>query len=121
MPEADLVVVDQECTSTDFDDLVRSATPTEEESAMTSVIFAAEIFPEGNVYVGLCRELGVSSFGDSPDQAGASLKEAVGTFLEGCRILGTLTDVLEESGFEMTDGTWRLREPVKMHEIATVP
>ena len=88
---------------------------------MTSVIFTAEIFPEGSVYVGLCRELDVSSFGDSPDEAGASLKEAVGTFLEGCGILGTLTDVLEESGFEMIDGTWRLREPVTADEVATVP
>ena len=71
---------------------------------MTSVIFTAEIFPEGNVYVSLCRELDVSSFGDSPDEARASLQEAVGTFLEGCDLPGTLTDVLEESGFETSPG-----------------
>lgn len=88
---------------------------------MTSVIFTAEIFPEGDVYVGLCRELDVSSFGDSPDEAKASLHEAVETFLEGCELLGTLTDVLEESGFEMTDGAWRLRKRLTMREVATVP
>lgn len=88
---------------------------------MKSVIFTAEIFPEGNVYVGLCRELDVSSFGDSPDEARASLQEAVGTFLEGCELLGTLTDVLEESGFEMTDGAWRLHRRVTVREVATVP
>ena len=31
---------------------------------MTSVVFTGEIFPEGDRYVGLCRELDVSSFGD---------------------------------------------------------
>ena len=88
---------------------------------MTSVIFTGEIFPEGNVYVGVCRELDVSSFGDSPDDARASLQEAVEMFLEGCELLGTLTDVLHESGFEMVDGTWRLRKRMTVREVATVP
>ena len=87
---------------------------------MTSVIFTAEIFPEGDVYVGLCRELDVSSFGDSPDEAKASLQEAVETFLEGCGLLGTLRDVLEESGFEKTGGAWRLRKRMTVREVATV-
>jgi len=88
---------------------------------MTSVVFTGEIFPEGERYVGLCRELDVSSFGDSPEDAKESLQEAVATFLEGCDLLGTLTDVLEESGFEMTDGAWRLRERTMVREVATVP
>ena len=98
---------------------------------MTSVIFTGEIFSEGNRYVGLCRELDVSSFGDSPEldvssfgdspDARASLQEAVATFLEGCELLGTLTDVLEESGFEMSDGAWHLRKRITVNEVATVP
>ena len=68
---------------------------------MTRVEYKAEVFPEGNCFVGLCRELDVSSFGDSPEDAKASLQEAVEAFLEGCEILGTLTEVLEESGFEL--------------------
>ena len=51
---------------------------------MTSVVFTGEIFLEGDHHVGLCRELDVSSFGDSPEDAMASLQEAVVTFLEGC-------------------------------------
>ena len=88
---------------------------------MTTVIFTGEIFSEGNGYVGLCRELDVSSFGDSPDDARASLQEAVATFLEGCELLGTLVDVLEESGFEMSDGAWHLRKRITVNEVATVP
>ena len=34
----------------------------------------------------------------------ASLQEAMEAFLEGCEILGTLAEVLEESGFELSEG-----------------
>ena len=49
----------------------------------------------------------MSSFGQSPEEARDSLHEAVVTFLQGCDLLGTLTDVLEEAGFEMADGAMR--------------
>ena len=68
---------------------------------MTTVIYKAEIFREGDCFVGLCRELDVSSFGDTPDDAKASLQEAIEAFLDGCRHLGTLDDVLAESGFSI--------------------
>ena len=76
--------------------------------SMTKVIYKAEIFPEGDCFVGLCRELDVSSFGDSPEDARESLQEAVEAFLEGCEILGTLVEVLEESGFYLNDAKWQL-------------
>ena len=72
--------------------------------SMTKVIYKAEIFPEGDCFVGLCRELDVSSFGDSPEDAKSSLQEAVEAFLEGCETLGTLVEVLEESGLEVQVG-----------------
>ena len=43
---------------------------------MTKVIYKAEVFAEGDCFVGLCRELDVSSLGDSPEDARASLQEA---------------------------------------------
>lgn len=73
----------------------------------TSIVCTGEIFSAGGRYVGLCRELNVSSFGHSPEDARDSLHEAVVTFLQGCDLLGTLTDVLEEAGFEMVDGVMR--------------
>ena len=65
---------------------------------MTKVMYKAEIFAEGDCFVGYCRELDVSSFGDTPEGAKASLQEAVELFLEGCEYLRTLDDVLVESG-----------------------
>ena len=87
---------------------------------MTKVIYRAEIFPEGDCYVGLCRELDVSSFGDSPEDAGNSLQEAVELFLEGCEDMGTLDDVLEESGFYKVNGEWKLRKRISENKVATV-
>ncbi len=85
---------------------------------MTKVIYNAEIFAEGDCYVGLCRELDVSSFGDTSEEAKDSLHEAVEAFLEGCGYLGTLDEVLEESGFEKIDGTWKLRERITESKVA---
>ncbi|MBI5115494.1 type II toxin-antitoxin system HicB family antitoxin [Candidatus Poribacteria bacterium] len=55
---------------------------------------------ESDLYVGLCPELNVSSYGDTPEEARESLKEAVSLFLEECEHMGTLKDILEEAGFE---------------------
>ena len=46
---------------------------------------------------------------------GAGGRWAVDERYEGrrcLRLLGTLTDVLEEAGFEMADGAWHLRNEV---------
>ena len=84
------------------------------------LIYRAEVFKEGDAYVGLCRELDVSSFGDDPEDAMDSLREAVEAFLEGCEHLGTLEEVLKESGFELNGDAWRLRERISKDAIATV-
>ena len=62
-----------------------------------------------------CRVLGKVR-----DDAKTSLQEAVEAFLEGCEILGTLVEVLEESGFYLNDGKWQLRERITVSEVATV-
>ena len=49
-----------------------------------------------------------------------SLHEAVEAFLEGCEYLGTLEDVLDESGFERTGDTWKLRERISEDKGATI-
>jgi len=77
-----------------------------------------EIFKEGDVYVALSPELNVSSFGETIDEAKESIKEAIEAFLEECREMGTLDDVLEESGFLRVENTWQLRRPVAEENFA---
>jgi predicted RNase H-like HicB family nuclease len=62
--------------------------------------------------VAVSPELNVSSFGDTVEEARESLREAVDAFIEECREMGTLEEVLEEAGFSRTDGNWQPRRPV---------
>ena len=87
---------------------------------MTKVKYRAEIFPDDGCFVGFCRELDVSSFGDTVEDASRSLQEAVEVFLEGCKELGTLDDVLSELGFDKFGDTWKLRERVTEDRVAAV-
>jgi predicted RNase H-like HicB family nuclease len=77
-----------------------------------------EIFKEDDVYVALSPELNVSSFGETIDEAKESIKEAIEGFLEECREMGTLDEVLEESGFLRVENTWQSRRPVAEEKLA---
>lgn len=77
-----------------------------------------EIFKEGDVYTALSPELNISSFGETIDEVKASIKEAVEAFIEECALMGTLEEVLEESGFIKVNDLWILRKPVAEEELA---
>lgn len=75
-----------------------------------------DYFKEDGMIVALCPQLQVSSFGDTLQEAEISIREAIELFFEGCKSLGTLEDVLEESGFRKSNGKWVQRKPVKTTE-----
>ena len=77
-----------------------------------------EIFKEGDSYVALSPELNVSSFGETVEEARKSIKEAIEAFVEECEKMGTLHDVLEESGFSKSNDSWESRRPVAEEELA---
>jgi predicted RNase H-like HicB family nuclease len=79
---------------------------------MAKITFRAEILREDGLYVGLCPELNVSSFGETVEEARRSLHEAVEAFIEECEAMGTLEDVMSEAGFIKEHGTWVRRKPV---------
>jgi len=76
------------------------------------VLFKVEVYREGDLYVGICPELEVSSFGETPEGAKTSLREAVEGFLEECEAMGTFDEVVEEAGFEKKDEQWLPRQPI---------
>lgn len=53
----------------------------------------AVIWKEGKRYVSKCPELGVASFGPTPEKARAALEEAVGLFISNAKKLGLLKEV----------------------------
>jgi len=79
-----------------------------------------EVFKEGDVYVALSPELNVSSYGETIENAKASVKEAIEAFIEECETKGTLEEVLEEAGFVKIDDHWELRKPVSEESLAFV-
>jgi predicted RNase H-like HicB family nuclease len=91
-----------------------------EQRVMIRIVYRSEIFQEDDLRVGFCHDLDVSSFGDTPGDAQDSLKEAVEAFLEGCREIGSLDEVLTESGYVQNIGAWQLRERISEEVDATV-
>ena len=79
---------------------------------MPKITFRAEILREGDLYVSLCPELNVSSFGKTIEEARRSLHEAMEAFIEECEAMGTLEDIISEAGFIKKDDTWVSRKPV---------
>ena len=77
-----------------------------------------EVFKEGDVYVALSPELNVSSFGETIEDAKRSVQEAIEAFVEECERMGTLEDVLEESGFSKINDSWESRKPVAKEDLA---
>jgi predicted RNase H-like HicB family nuclease len=51
---------------------------------------SATVWAEGKYYVSKCPELGVTSFGPTPEKALRKLSEAVELYLENARLLGLL-------------------------------
>jgi predicted RNase H-like HicB family nuclease len=85
---------------------------------MSRITLEVKVFKEGDVYVAVCPELNVSSFGDDIDGAKNSLREALEAFLEECEVMGTLEEVLEEAGFVKEKDIWVLEEPVMEEKMA---
>ena len=70
---------------------------------MPVIEFDGIIFKEGGTYISYCPELDVSSCGNTIDEARKNLKIAVNLFIEEAEKMGTLRDILYESGYELKE------------------
>ena len=61
-----------------------------------------EIWKEGNMYVSYCPELDIPSCGKSVEEARKNLRQAILINMEECKKLGTLDQLLQETGFSET-------------------
>ncbi|MDX1521082.1 MAG: type II toxin-antitoxin system HicB family antitoxin [Anaerolineae bacterium] len=66
---------------------------------MLHIPYTSQLFEEDGQFVTVCPELNLSSYGDTPEKALASLQEIVTLFLEECQEMGTLEIILEEAGY----------------------
>ena len=65
-----------------------------------NISFTGEIFEEEGIFVAHCPELDLSSCGKNLAEAKKNLLEATRLFMEEALKMGTLKDVLEESGYD---------------------
>jgi predicted RNase H-like HicB family nuclease len=70
---------------------------------LQQIKFDGIIFKEGETFIAYSPKLDVSSCGNTIDEARKNLKIAVRLFLEEAEKMGTLEDILQESGYEKTD------------------
>ena len=82
-----------------------------------NIAFHVEIWKEGNVFIALASQLGVTSCGDSMEEARQNIQDAVAGFLKGAKKLGTLEEILEEAGFRKKKG-WEPPEILSFEKIA---
>lgn len=80
--------------------------------------YTAQLLKEGNTYVAHAPELDVSSCGDTPEEARRRLHEAVELFLEEAKRMGTLTNILEESGYRRMGDAWEPPEFIGFERTA---
>jgi predicted RNase H-like HicB family nuclease len=69
-----------------------------------------ELWKEGNMYVSYCPELDIASCGETIDQAKKNLGEVIQINLEEAQKMGTLENLLQEAGFDETQGIFSIRK-----------
>lgn len=77
---------------------------------MQEIKYTVHMFKEGGTYVAYVPELDVSSCGATDKEARKNIRDAVEGFIETCRDMGTLSKVLEESGYVREGDHWRSPE-----------
>jgi len=84
---------------------------------MQTIPYTVHIFKEGTAYVAYAPELDVSSCGASGEEARRNISEAVQAFVEASSEMGTLDEILEESGYQRDENGWRGPEFVSLDRL----
>jgi len=81
------------------------------------ISFTVHTFKEGKTFVAYVPELDLSSCGVTEEEARKKIRDAIRGFLETSSEMGTLTEILEEAGYEREGETWRAPEFVSLDRL----
>jgi len=84
------------------------------------IIVSEQIWKEGNMYTSYCPELDVASCGQTVDEARKNLREALEIFIEEISKLGTLEELLEEAGYDLSSKDEVLIKRKELIEFETI-
>jgi len=76
-------------------------------SSEISIEYTVYIWQEGNQFIAHAMPLDVMSSGPTPEAARKALDEAVRVFLFTLEDIGTTTEVLQECGYQLAQGSWK--------------
>jgi predicted RNase H-like HicB family nuclease len=89
-------------------------------SGTLNIEYSAQIWKDGNQYIAHAMPLDVISAGPTPEEARKALDEAVHLFLVTAADMGTLEEILQESGYEFRQGGWASPSWVAIERRSTV-
>jgi len=75
-------------------------------SKKTKIDYTVQVWQEGKQFVAHAMPLDVMSCGPTPELASQALREAVELYLVTASETGTLTEVLEEAGYQPRGQGW---------------
>ena len=84
---------------------------------MEDFSFDVHIFKEGKTYVAYVPSLDVSSCGATDEEARRNIRDAVRGFLATSADMGTLDEILQETGYEREGENWRAPEFVSVDRL----
>jgi len=84
---------------------------------MNGIPYTVHTFKEGAIYVAHVAELDVASCGATDEEARKNIREAVQAFLETSAEMGTLQEILEESGYTREGDGWHGPEFVSLDRL----
>ena len=84
---------------------------------MQDISFTVHIFKEGRTHVAYVPELDLSSCGATNEEARKNIQDAVRGFLEATEEMGTLSEILEEAGYERDGEVWPAPEFVSLDRL----
>jgi predicted RNase H-like HicB family nuclease len=73
---------------------------------LKDIEYTVQIWKEGNQFVAHAMPLDIMSPGKTPEEARKALDEAVHLFLVTADDMGTLDEILQETGYELREGRW---------------
>lgn len=79
--------------------------------------FDAQIFKEGETYVAYVPALDLSSCGATAEEARRNIRDAVRGFIATSARMGTLDEILQESGYSREGEQWRAPEFVSIDHL----
>mgnify|MGYP001614373870 CR=1 FL=1 len=83
-----------------------------------NISFTVHLFREGGVYIAYVTEFDLSSCGDTTEEARRNIKDAVVWFLAVSEKMGTLNEILEESGYQKHGSSWLPPEFVSLDKFS---